>query len=246
MSKPLIGILGHKHAGEYQDGYGQNLKYIGYFRKFGDVIILDAQNERVMDIDLLVLPGGRDVNPENYGAKPHIETQAPDLEYEWFMKNMLDKYLKKVDEGTLGVYGICAGFQHLTAHFGGTLSQDIAQDQSDFDRGELVDKLTFNKSVIESVIDKDMFRRYSMLRDFNMTNSIHHQGTFTSLLPKDQFEVIATNARFANVEFMIHKNRLIAAEQSHPEERANPLLSDILINSILNKVFYENKDIRTK
>ena len=77
----LIGLLGHKVSGRISDVYGQNEAYVGYFRKFGNVVILDAQNTHVLPLDLLVLPGGRDVNPANYGAAPQLETQAPDLEY---------------------------------------------------------------------------------------------------------------------------------------------------------------------
>ena len=95
----LIGLLGHKHSGAYRDAYGQNEAYVEYFRKFGDVIIIDAQCERVIDCDLLVLPGGRDVNPLLYGQKPGMTTQSPDLEYEWFFSEMFPKYFNEIDIG---------------------------------------------------------------------------------------------------------------------------------------------------
>lgn len=232
--KPLIGILGHfNNNGDVgQPGYGQNREYIRYFRRFGNVIILDAQNTEILPLDMLVLPGGRDVNPLTYNARPSIYTQSPDLEYEYFMKHTLEKYIKeRVVPGNMAIYGICAGFQNLVVHFGGRLSQHINQKQSG-DRYNLVDELVFNSNneYIREV-DKSMINRV----DFKKTNSIHHQGVFHSGMP-DSLEIMATNKAFRNVEFFSHKKLLIAAEQSHPEERLDPLLSDYLIGSLLEKV----------
>lgn len=236
--KPLIGLLGHKHSGTGQLGYGQNAAYVGYFRRFGDVIILDAQCETTLPLDLLVLPGGRDVNPANYGQAPWLQTQAPDLEYEYFMKNKLADYIERVDEGVMGIYGICAGFQHLVSYFGGELTQDIYQEQSKtYERGELVDELEFDRGTLSKYefLDESFKRIRHTEKNFHMTNSIHHQGTY-----KDQvsefFNVIATNRHYGNVEFVISDDGLVAAEQSHPEERLNPILSNTIINNILKLV----------
>lgn len=236
--KPLIGLLGHKHSGTGQLGYGQNAAYVGYFRRFGDVIILDAQCETTLPLDLLVLPGGRDVNPANYGQAPWLQTQAPDLEYEYFMKNKLADYIERVDEGVMGVYGICAGFQHLISYFGGELTQDIDQEQSKtYERGELVDKLEFDLNGINKhELIKSAFDEYIKDSNFNMTNSIHHQGTYPHQINIDFFDILANNKDFGNVEFILSKCGLIGAEQSHPEERLNPILSDTIINNILKLV----------
>lgn len=230
-TKKLIGILGHHHAGRNQPGYGQNVEYIRYFRQFGEVIIIDAQCEIVLPLDLLVLPGGRDVNPMNYGQKPGIYTQSPDLEYEWFMCNMFPKYVERVQEEKMGVYGICAGFQNLVSYFGGTISQHIDQTQSGAERGKLVDNLEFNKDIplVKSLTEHHKFRK-----DFTMTNSVHHQGCFPSDLP-DCIDILATNKMYNNVEFIQHNTLNIMAEQSHPEERVNPLFTNDLILTILEK-----------
>lgn len=233
MSKlPLIGLLGHKHKGHGADGYGQNEAYVEYFRKFGDVIILDAQCEAVLPLDLLVLPGGRDVNPMNYGQKPGMTTQAPDLEYEWFMSNMLHKYLERTENNETAIYGICAGFQHIVSYFGGELVQEMAQDQSTTYRGELVDRLAFNKSI--DWLSK-LENNYSKNKNFMMTNSIHHQGAEPNGIV-DEFDILATNTKFDNVEFIMHQKFPIAAEQSHPEERVHPILSNYIINTLIKRV----------
>lgn len=241
-NKPLIGILAHKHMGEHQPGYGQNEAYLAYFRQFGNVIMIDAQNEEVMPIDLLVLPGGRDVNPLLYGEKPHRFTQAPDLEYEWFMKNMFPKYMKKVETGKMAVYGICAGFQNLVVYFGGKINQHIEREQSD-PRGELTDKLKIYKEEFDNIpLLKNTYNKYKDDIDYNRTNSIHHQDCTYDDVPEN-FKIIACDKETWGVEFILDKNLPIAAEQSHPEERDRPILSNSLIKYLLNTV-KENKIIK--
>lgn len=232
----LIGILGHK-VGE--KGYGQNAAYIGYFRQFGDVIILDAQCKTILPLDMLVLPGGRDVHPRRYGEAPWLETQAPDLEYEYFYENIFPDYLEKVEDGEMSIYGICAGFQNLIVEFGGSLIQDFNQSESGENRGKLVDRLTINqdpltysevnyKNTIEAIQTNK--RNENLIK----TNSIHHQAALENNIKDTGFEGIAFNTEFGNVEFMIHNQLPIAAEQSHPEERVNPILSTSLIIDLLN------------
>jgi gamma-glutamyl-gamma-aminobutyrate hydrolase PuuD len=232
----LIGLLGHQHSGRFNPGYGQNAAYVEYFRQFGDVIIIDAQCDQVIPVDLLVLPGGRDVNPMNYKQKPLIGTQSPDLEYEWFFANMFEKYLEKANNKQTAIYGICAGFQNIIVHNGGSLQQEYAQKQSNDFRGELVDSLEFNNEVIQKYSNiREAYNKEKHNIDFKKTNSIHHQSAIPSDITND-FDILATNKEFSNVEFIIHKELPIAAEQSHPEERINPILTDSIINQLLNSL----------
>lgn len=234
--KYLIGLLGHQHAGNYNKGYGQNAAYVEFFRQYGDVIIIDSQCEQVIPVDLLVLPGGRDVNPERYGQKPLLDTQSPDLEYEWFFKHMFNKYIERSENNQTAIYGICAGFQNLIVEFGGYLTQSAPQKQSIDFRGELVDFLDFNIPVINKYdLLKESYNKNKVVNHFNKTNSIHHQAAYEENISSD-FEIIATNKNYENVEFIIHNELPIAAEQSHPEERINPLLTDVIIKIILNKI----------
>lgn len=230
----LIGIVGHKHNGR-QLGYGNNARYIQFFRNFGNVVILDALCDTTLPLDLLVLPGGADVNPDVYGHKPHITTGSPDLEYEYFMKYTLPKYMKRASDKKVAIYGICAGFQHLIANTGGSLVQDIDQVQSSGSRGELVDKLDLNLDVIDRIMTNTS--KYKIKdENFNKTNSIHHQGAYKNNINEDVFEIVATNKDYKNVEFIVCKHGMIAAEQSHPEERRNPQLTLMLLEYIINNL----------
>lgn len=232
----LIGLLGHKHSGTYNPGYGQNAAYVEFFRQYGDVIIIDAQCETVIPVDLLVLPGGRDVLPMRYGQKPKMATQVPDVEYEWFFTFMFQNYLQRAIENKTAIYGICAGFQNLIVEFDGELTQHMSQLQSTDWRGELVDKLEFNHKVINQFEGlKNSYASFKNNVNYYKTNSIHHQGVFEDQIT-DDFLVVATNKNFDNIEFIIHKDFPIAGEQSHPEERTNPLLTFSLIDQILENI----------
>lgn len=234
--KLLVGILGHKHSGRHNDGYGQNEAYVELFRKYGDVIIIDSQCETVIPVDLLVLPGGRDVNPMRYNQKPHMETQPPDLEYEWFFKNMFNFYLTRAKKFETAIYGICAGFQNLIVEFGGTLQQSFSQKQSIKFRGELVDRLELNEEyLLESPMMNKNFKDNKRKDNYNETNSIHHQSALTSDVTTD-FVILAKNKTYNNVEFIIHKDLPIAGEQSHPEERINPLFTHDLLDNLIFKI----------
>jgi len=49
------------------------------------------------------------------------------------------------------------------------------------------------------------------------------------------FIIVATNKSYDNIEFIIHKELPIAAEQSHPEERVQPLLTHSLLDNLILK-----------
>lgn len=247
--KLLIGILAHNHLGKYQPGYGQNAAYIHFARSFNaDVIMIDAANESIIPVDLLILPGGRDVNPLRYGQKPHYMTDSPDMEYEAFYdKNIgaINGYIERAKQGKTAIYGICAGFQNLNVHFGGTLTQHVHNDRSNSWRGELVDDLI---TKVENFPDDYVGEVYyytnqkkeklnfkgNIPRKFK-TNSIHHQAVFEHQMASDFIE-LARDEKHNNIEFMIHKTLPIAAEQSHPEERSHPFVAIGIINTLLNRI----------
>lgn len=85
-----IGIVGYA----VNDMFGIGTSYANYFSQFGEVVILTPETP-VLDLDLLVIPGGPDVNPSRYGEKPNFKTgkQCPFREY--FDEVMLPQYIDK-------------------------------------------------------------------------------------------------------------------------------------------------------
>lgn len=88
------------------DIIGVPLSYAQYIRNFGGEIILLTPTSSIHDeIDLLMLPGGYDVDPERYGEIPEYNTSAPDLHKEYFDKHHLPLYIKQ----HIPIFGICRG-----------------------------------------------------------------------------------------------------------------------------------------
>lgn len=79
--------------------------------------------ERILDgIDGLFLPGGRDVDPELYGATPHEMNDAslrPRDELEIAL-------VRGARERGMPILGVCRGMQLMNVAFGGTLEQHLA------------------------------------------------------------------------------------------------------------------------
>ena len=123
MSKPkIIGIPGWDvKIGEQ---FGVTLPYMNWASQFGTVIILTPGY--IPEIDLLLLPGGADVNPERYNEAPDWFTSRPNTFLENFDLHALPQYINS----NTPVFGICRGLQTLNVVFGGSLYQDITHPTS--------------------------------------------------------------------------------------------------------------------
>jgi putative glutamine amidotransferase len=75
----------------------------------------------VSRLDGLVLAGGADVNPADYGDAPHQTTDRPRLDRDRTERRL---YRAARDEG-IPVLGICRGMQVMAVESGGRLIQDL-------------------------------------------------------------------------------------------------------------------------
>jgi len=106
-------------------------EYAESVRRAGDVPVVicraakDADLDQVLkSVDLLLLPGGEDVEPARYGEKPTpgmgpVNLQRDDFEF---------RLLKAAVKRELPIVGICRGCQMVNVFFGGTLYQDLPTD----------------------------------------------------------------------------------------------------------------------
>lgn len=202
----LIGIVGTALGDKPRVGVDQ--RYADYFEQFGNTIIIDSRQDGVIDkLDLLVLPGGPDVNTYRYG-------QAPERDCEYF-SNALDRFdtevLPRYIEIKMPIFGICRGMQSLNVVFGGNLSQHIDTPSSS-DAGEEAHCVKIEET-----------------GTFMMCGSNHHQAvkklgddlvvTLSGYdIVKDKGRTLPDHQHPLNIEGFRHKSLPIVAHQMHVEK----------------------------
>ena len=167
-----------------------------------EVIISQAQV-----IDGLIISGGHDVSPYNYGQEPSPllgETFPERDAYEMLL-------LEEAKKRNLPILGICRGFQIINVAGGGTLYQDLSLIPGNVLKHNQVSKPTLKTHKIqieENSIISEIFGKETMV------NSFHHQA-----LDKvaDDFKVVA-RASDGIVEAIQHKTyKFLVGVQWHPE-----------------------------
>lgn len=235
---PKIGLPGWK-VGE--NSFGATLAYMNHLSYFGEVRVLTPKKTIDTDLDLIVLPGGKDLSPQLYDQVPGYFNSDADQ----FKQSFIFWNLKKYIEAGVPVWGTCLGFQELIVFFGGSLIQDIGfsgHESSDPDkRWQPVNELTFTPQYLPLEIELTKGRKPK--EKTIKVNSLHHQGVIMPDERKgrkggtpDCFDVVAyceTNGT-GIVEAIRHKTLPIAAGQFHTEEDWNPL-GMYLIEELLSK-----------
>lgn len=220
MSK-LIGIPLYNIDAE---SVGVRKPYMEYAKRYGTVILL-SPDTFIPNLDLLILPGGKDVAN---GNKNDFSFENSDNErfLEWFDLNTLPKY---IENGT-PIYGICRGMQTICRHFDMPLVQDIKWDHGYSSNTE--DLKAHGALYTEAIRNEARENGFSLPAKIE---SFHHQGIFTRDLHKD-FELLCTsnesNADLRIVEFARHKTLPIVLQQGHPERSWGPLPHHLTMNII--------------
>lgn len=224
MSK-RIGIVGTVKEGKY---FGMGLSYMEWLSSFGSIKILTPLDVKdPPELDLLVLPGGPDINPLNYGAIPSFRTGNPNLMQEFFDARILPYYLKN----NTPIFGICRGAQYLWAYFGGEIIQhNPYHPQSKYNTDE-AHFLSFTNE----------FRH--LHKQIGEVTSRHHQCMDSSSNVPEELDVVAVanigtrKEAYADpsvVEIFKHKERPIVGVQFHPEDHSWESLSPNIIEKLLN------------
>ena len=229
--RPIIGIPGWKTD---ENTFGVPISYMRYIMFFGIPRVLTMEEEVDHDLDLLIIPGGADVDTLRYGQMPHFYTSRPDPVKEYFDTVIMPKY---IDAG-IPLFGICRGIQTIAVHFGAQLIQNVIDHKSNTaDRSEGVHGVDMLPSSF-----KEEFLKYCAEERYNTNikvNSLHHQCVSNRDLP-DCLEILGIfpHKNHPTIEVIRHKTLPIYAVQYHPEE----LLVDPLGDFILNKLFAMSKN----
>jgi putative glutamine amidotransferase len=230
-----IAIVGWKTG---ENSFGVTLPYIEFFSEYGNVEIISATEENVRDVDLLVLPGGPDVDPSRYGVTRldyRMGKQCPFRER--FDNVLLPKYV----EEKIPIFGICRGHQSFAVYNGATLVQDMYHStNSSHDRSKLVHKLKFNNDIIfyGLIAEKNNFE----------VNSIHHQTVDSVNLPPN-IDVLAYNPSDNEIEALAYNDYPAFTVQYHPEETGCNFarqMIDILLNDNKNNLIWSKNNNHEK
>lgn len=235
----LIGIVGSSMG---ENSFGSTKPYMAHLSAYGDVVILAPQRGIVPILDLVVLPGGKDMPSYRYGRVPGYHNTDPDQFKEFFAVNNLKQYI----EAGIPIWGTCLGMQQLAVHFGSDMVQNISSSHgySGEDRGTLVNTLVFpNKfAYLEVQLLKKVKEKNKKAQSIKCC-SLHHQGVPMNKIG-ESLDIIAHTAD-GIVEAIRHKELPIAGGQFHVEEDFNPL-GDFLIRELLSKSpNFKNENERT-
>ena len=217
--KPIIGISSSiivDDSGSFA-GYKRayvNKDYVDAVVRAGGVplIIPFTTNKEVIIsqaqlIDGLILSGGHDINPYNYGQEPSQKIGEIFPERDIYEMILLEESKKR----DIPILGICRGFQLINVAAGGTLYQDLSLIPGNILKHNQVSNPTLKTHKIE--IKKNSFIS-SIFGKETMVNSFHHQAIDKVA---NDFIVVA-RASDGVVEAIEHKTyKFLVAVQWHPE-----------------------------
>lgn len=205
-----IGIVGSIRS----DTLGVPLSYASYIRDVlnGEVILLHPNSSINKELDLLILPGGYDVNPERYGAIPSYETSSSDLLKEYFDLHHLPLYISE----KIPIFGICRGLQTINVTFGGTLIQDMYHETNTKEDPY---------GVVHSVRSENGDISFKV-------NSRHHQAI--NKLGDGLVSLLKHNKDYT-IEAISHVELPIFCVQWHPEDLYVKNATEYIINN-LNRI----------
>lgn len=209
-----IGIVGSVIG--YSVGVQYN--YTEYIRRYfmGDPVILLPDSDIRSDLDLLILPGGADINPLRYGEIPIYGYDDPDLMKEYFDEFILPRYIA----AGVPILGICRGLQTLNVHFGGTLQQDMLLEHE-------TNKKDDPYEAVHRVILEENKR-------FIKVNSRHHQAVARL---GDGLVTLGTHPN-GTIEAFKHESLRVLGVQWHPEdlyERDAEIWLSVQLKTIMKK-----------
>ena len=196
--------------------------YVFAFRQLGANVVASCNDYDCINCDILLLPGGGDIDPVLYGQEMN-GSEEPDHERDQAEMRVIARFLA-MDKP---IIGICRGLQVLNVVFGGTLHQHIP-DHSRVEKE--IDRVHMTRAD-----DPLLCRLYG--EEFPV-NSAHHQVI-------DQLGFGLNAVQWSDegyIEAVRHCSKPIFAVQWHPErtcyhfERPDAVDGSRLLSSLLNEL----------
>ncbi len=217
--KPVIGISTSimREVGGITPNYEQihmSKDYVDAIIEAGGLPILIPLNlqeevikQQVSMLDALILSGGYDVFPYNYGQEPHPKCGEYLLERDEFEF----KLLKEAKEKQIPILGICRGLQLINSFEGGDLYQDLSLIKGDI--LQHVQKCATDKKTQKVKLTNPSFLSDILPNEF-MINSFHHQCIKNVA---KEYTIIAQTSDDVIEAIQHRKYPFLLAVQWHPE-----------------------------
>lgn len=188
-----IGLVGNFTGG---NSFGITKPYLFFWSRFGEVTLISPFEKEVRDLDLLVLPGGPDVDVNRYlddEEDIHVLTGSPCMQRERFDRMLLPKYMNKQTP----IFGTCRGMQSLYVQLGGKLNQHMHHETNpENDGAKLMHGLKFEN--LDIIPDLSSLVKSFKNKEYKV-NSRHHQTVNEATKP-EQVTILARHERDNQIE----------------------------------------------
>jgi putative glutamine amidotransferase len=218
MQKPLIGLTTSRMPNPYgRPAFGVNEPYTNSITNAGGLPILlplnlsnDDLNVLLPRLDGILFTGGNDIDPRQYGNRPHPKVDGVDADRDGMEKHLVQAIIQICRP----FLGICRGCQVINVALGGNLYEDLLEqfpgalqhDHHDQPRNYLAHEVKIDSNCrLAQIIKSDAAR----------VNSLHHQGV-RKLAQSLQPTAVAPDGLVEAFELSSYPFGL--AVQWHPEE----------------------------
>jgi putative glutamine amidotransferase len=224
--RPLIGITTYAQDASWGVWHGPAalipLDYVDAVERAGGRALLvppseDGAEETLSALDGVVFSGGADVDPSQYGAEPHPETDLPQARRDAGEMALLRAALER-DMPTLA---ICRGFQLLNVARGGDLIQHLPERVGSDDHRQVPGEFA-----VHPVEVKEGSRLGAIVGSTPRVTSHHHQalGRVGDGLVESAW---AADGTLEGVEDP--SQRFVVGVQWHPEASEDAALFEALV-----------------
>lgn len=212
--KTKLGITCYQNTLDSQNYYTVGEKYIKAILDQGAIPVIIPADEDCSSIgsyvgmvDGLLIPGGEDVSPLQYGEEPH-----PSVTLTKSVKDVFEaELILQMHQKGKPVLGICRGMQIINVAFGGTLIQDIPSEMGEHIEHKQAMGIRSEATHTVKIAENSLL--YPILGKQARVNSYHHQAIKA---PASGFRVTA-QAQDGIIEALESNDGKVFAVQWHPE-----------------------------
>jgi len=182
VGRPVIGICAALERAKWsvwdQQTFLTPRGYVDAIHRAGGLAVvippdpeLETNPDEILDrIDGLILAGGADIDPANYGAEPHPATTHTVPERDTFEIALAQRALER----DMPMLGICRGMQLMNVATGGTLNQHVPESHGHDDHRRSPG--SFDDADHDVRLEPGSLAARAAGEEVHATKSHHHQG----------------------------------------------------------------------